>query len=299
MSSNPVTFEELAQAAPAGTTEPAQTTAPAATEQVPEAATTPAFTEADAQAYRTLVDAGITPQNHQEFLQAKQALRNLDTIMRTNPDLFMDEIEKSDPELHRQLLDRISDRWFNRLPEEMRNGPQQPNGSASSTVNSPDVSILRTKLDEMGRQMQALVERTNREDTERQQREITDGFNGVLDKLSIKLPEKLDDRAKDHIRLKAQELIWKDPAARARCAKGVYVDVAKYFTDATKFVTAESKTAADTERASRQRVEDNGQRTVTPAAEPTGGVPVATERHVDPIWGNISSQEVNAALAKK
>ena len=299
-----VSWEELAPATPAKPAESQATpeatpaaTAPATPPAEPAKVEIPQFTEADAESLRQFSELGITPQNAREFIEAKQSLANLDQILRTNPDLFMDQIQRTDPKLHAELLERFSNRWWYQLPEEVKNGTAQP-GSTSRTPGSAP-SQNDSELASIKQTLNSLMQRFQMEDQSKAQEKITTGFNSSLDRLADKLPEGTSEKDKDYIRLKAQELIWKDEAARSRVAKGVYVDVPKYYAEAMKKASAETKAAANSERTKREDIEKNGTKQIIPAAEPAGGTPVASDRQEDPIWGNISTGEVNAAVARK
>ena len=286
-------FEELTPAAtpPVAATPEATPAAPAT-----PAETIPQFTEADANAYRQMVDAGITPQNYNEFLQAKTALSNLSVILKSNPRALLNEIEKSDPQLARTIKEEFSNAWFE---EYQRTHPDEtPATPGSTSRTSPSVNpVLEQKLDQMSKQVEGLVNRINSEDTAKANQAITDGFNKSLDNLAAKLPDTLTEVQKDYIRLKAQESLFKDPAAAARVAKGMYVDLSKHFAEATKKATADTKAAAASETTRREGVVTRSDKQITPAAEPAGGTP-ATDSNEDPIWGNITSGEVQNALKR-
>jgi hypothetical protein len=290
-----LTFTELETAAtqPASATpaEPATATpvveAPATTE------TKPQFTDADVEAYKQLVDMGINPQNAADFKAAKTALDNLPMLLENNPDLLMDEIEKNNPNLHKQLLEKFSDRWFNRLPAEVRNG--SGNGSQSRTADStpavdPEIAAIKREWSQIkATQLQ--------EATARQTAQLTEKFNNSLDALVAKLPENIPADKREHIRLKAEKLIWSDNAARDRINKGVFTDVPTYFSKASSLVTAETKASATAEHDRRARVEARGSREIPAAAENTNGSASSKqEGHgSDSIWGDISSNELKSA----
>src|SRR5580698_9318669 len=140
MATRSVSFSELeAAAAPQATVTPAATTS--ATEVI--APVTPQFTEADAQALRTLADVGITPQNAQEFIQAKSALNNLPALLRSNPKMVMAEIAKHDPEAYNAVLEAVSDEWFEKYQREHPEATQT-NGGPSRTASSTDPKLLAT-----------------------------------------------------------------------------------------------------------------------------------------------------------
>lgn len=283
-------LEEMA-APPAELTPPKEQAAPPAeaAPQVETPAESPQFTEADAQAYRTLTDAGISVTNYQDFLQAKTALNNLGQIMNTNPQLLMDEIEKTNPALAARLEEVISDRWYNKnkhlYPEGKAPGA---NGSASSAATSTDprIEALQQKMDN-------LVAERNQEASARRQAEITTGYEKSVDGLLAKLPDTTPETTKDYIRLKANELIWKDPAARERVAKGVYVDVPKYFAEASKKATADTIASAKAETDRREGVKANAHKEITPAAENVNGS-VAQQQDESDGW-KISDAEIRAA----
>jgi hypothetical protein len=253
----------------------------------------PQFTEADVEAYKQLVDMGITPQTAAQFKEAKTALDNLPMLLKNNPDLLLDEIEKNDPALHKDLLERMSDRWFNRLPADVRNGSANgsPSRSAESTpAPDPRISSIEAKLDNF-------IQRQNQEETAKRQNMISEGYKTSVEKLLGKLPESVAQRDKDYIRLKTNELLWQDNAARDRIAKGVYVDVPTYFSKASSLVTAETKAASNAEHDRRAGVEARGVKEIPAAAENVNGSASSKQEghgH-DPIWGNISDSELKSA----
>jgi hypothetical protein len=288
-----ISFEELeASATPAAAATP-QVTTEAAPPVVTEEAK-PQFTESDVEAYRSLVDMGITPQNAADFKAAKEAMTNLPLLLKSpeGQRMLLDEIQKNDPATYSKLLETASDRWFNELPEDVKNSG---NNSGSRTTNStpavdPKLTSIEAKID-------GLIQERNQEKTSKQQSAITQGYETAVDDLLKKLPEATSDRDKDYLRLKTNELIWKDPKAREAVAKGVYVDVPKYFSKASSLVTAETKAAANAEHDRRAGVEARGSRTIAPAAEATNGTAPKREGHgADPIWGDISDSELKSAF---
>ena len=288
-----ISFEELeAAVTPQATVKPAETPATPPPETPPPAETKPQFTETDVEAYKQLVDMGITPANAAEFKAAKQALENLPLLLKNNPDLLLDEIEKNDPELHKQLLEKVSDRWFNRLPPEVREGKYNGNGSESRTVSS----ATNPMLERLERQVSQLVQERTQEKTEAQQKTILSGLSTTFENLIAKLPAGVTDKDKDYIRLKAERLLWSDATAAKRVNQGVYVDVPTFFSKAASLVTAETKAAATAANDKRAGVEARGERTIPNAAENVNGTATKQEGHGhDPVWDNITQEELKAA----
>jgi hypothetical protein len=287
-----ISFEELAApATPPTTAVPADTT-PAAAAATPATDPVPAFTEADADALRSLADLGITPQNAKDFIEAKTALANLSNILQNNPRLFLQEIEKTNPTLASTLKREYSDAWYE---EYVRTHPEEASaaapGGTSRTAPSPDPEIASIK-----QQLNTLIEQRNQELSTRQQEAMTTKFNAAVDESLGKLPEAITESQKDYIRLKAQEMLWKDSAARDRVAKGVNVDVSKYIAKATTLVTAETKAAANTEKDKRQQVESRGSKTIVPAAEAVGGEATEDGPSGDRIWDAPLTQNEAAKL---
>lgn len=296
MSETKISFEELeTTATQQETVKSAETTAAETKVETTAAETKPQFTEADVEAYKQLVDMGITPANAAEFKSAKQALENLPLLLKNNPDLLLDEIEKNDPELHKQLLEKVSDRWFNRLPADVREGKSNGNGSASSTTSTATNPMIET----LQRQVNQLVAERTEEKTTAQQRSIVNGLNSAFDSLDAKLKEKgVSDDKRDYIRLKAEKLLWSDSAAAKRINQGVYVDVPTYFSKAASLVTAETKVAATAANEKRADVEARGQRTIPNAAENVNGTSNQEEGHgKDKIWGDLTASERSALQA--
>jgi len=291
-----ISFEELESAATQQTAVKSAETTVTETKAAETAAaveTKPQFTDTDVEAYKQLVDMGITPQNASEFKAAKQALENLPLLLKNNPDLLLDEIEKNDPELHKQLLEKVSDRWFNRLPADVREGKSNGNGSESRTVSSATNPVI----ERLERQVSALVQERTQEKTDAQQKTILSGLNTSFENLIAKLPASVSEKDKDYIRLKAERLLWSDGAAAKRINSGVYVDVPTYFSKAASLVTAETKAAATADHAARAGVEARGVKEIPAAAENVNGSASSKqEGHgQDPIWGNISSEELKSA----
>jgi hypothetical protein len=286
-------FSELQDMAapPKELTLPKEQAAPPAEVKKEEAppAETFQFTEADATAYRTLTDAGISVNNYADLQQKASALDNLGKLLDANPKLLFDEIEKTNPTLAARLEEIISDRWYEKnkhlYPEGKAPGA---NGSASSAATSTDprIEALSQKLDN-------LVAARNQELSEKQQARITDGYENAVNGLLGKLPEGTPETTKDYIRLKANELLWKDTAARERVAKGVYVDVPKYFAEASKKATADTLASAKADTDRRETVKANAHKEITPAAENVNGAAVTQDKDEN-SW-NITDQEIRAA----
>lgn len=291
MAEGNLSFEELEVAAtpPASATpvEPAAAAAPAPAEDAK-----PQFTESDVEAYRQLVDLGITPENAKQFKAAKEQLETLPQLLRSTEGrrVLLDEIQKNDPETYKGMLEYMSDRWFNELPDDVKSGNGSPSRTATSThTMEPQLTELRTQLNN-------LVSERNQEKSAKQQEAISTGYTSVVDGMLAKLPESVSSRDKDYIRLKTNEMIWKDTKARDAVSKGVYVDVPSHFSKASSLVTAETKAAANAEHERRSGVESRGSRPIAPAADNVNGSSSKPEGHgQDPIWGNISDNELKSA----
>ena len=106
-----------------------------------------------------------------------------------------------------------------------------------------------------------------------------------MDGLLAKLPTDVPETTRDYIRLKTQELVYKDNAAATRVANGTYVDLPKYFAEASAKATADIKASAGKEHSARQAVEQRGGKEITPAAEAVNGVSHDAPGQ-DPIWGD-------------
>lgn len=294
MATSSVSFSELESAAkPAAPAEPQATPAenapPPAAVQAP-----PQFNESDLQTLRTFADAGITLSNYQEFLQARQVMEKLPQIIKTNPRALTAEILKADPEAYDNLLETVSDEWYEVKGKKLEQ--RTATGGASSTpiseVQDPRVSRLEAQL-------QNLINERNQENTARQNKAIQDGFDTAVEELVSKLPKDVPELAIDYARIKTKELVLKDAQAASRVAKGVYVDLPKFFAQASAKATAETKAAANAEHGRRQQVEANGSREVVPAAEATAGA-VQTKPGEDPIWGGAGLEaDVAKALRAK
>src|SRR5712664_1938440 len=223
-----LTFTELEVAATqADAAKPPEQAATTPAQVAPPAETKPQFTEADVEAYRQLVDMGITPQNAQQFKEAKTALDNLPALMKSPEGLriLMDEIQKNDPEAYKTVKEYVSDRWWNDLPPEQKNGSatSSPSRTAESApATDPRIASIEAKLDRF-------IQKENQEESARKQSAISEGYKTSVDGLLKKLPDSVSQRDKDYIRLKTNEMLWQDGKARDRIAAGVYVDVPTYF----------------------------------------------------------------------
>lgn len=292
MSTQPLTVTELDT-----TAKPVETATSQATSEVmqPQVAESPKFTDADVESYNQMVAAGITPQTYQEFVTAKRSLDNLPVLMKNNPDLLLDEIEKNDPELHAKFVERVSDRWYRNWvkthPEEAQNGNGQ-NGRASST------SVSDPRIDQLQSTINALVQERQQEKQTQQFRQVREGYDKTVDSLMARIPKEaaLTEAEKEFIVLKTERLIASDRAAQDRVSKGVYVDVPKHFKAAVERLTADKKQSASSETARRNEVAASATKPIVSGAENVNGAPAATEQgHADPIWGDISSQEIRDA----
>lgn len=281
------------------TATPEKTATPATTEETSKAAETkaavedskPQFTDADVKAYQTLVEMGITPANAEQFKLAKTAMDNLPLLMKQNPDALLDEIQKNDPELHDEFMERVSDRWYEQKGKRQYQELQKKNGNGSRVAESePD-----PRIDKLQREVDAMKAREASEASAKQQAQTTENYNKALDDLVAKLPENLPEDKRDYIRLKAEKLMWNDQSARQRILSGVFTDVPKYFAEASKRVTAETKTAATKEHEARSGVEARGTKTIIPAAENVAGAGKETAPGTDPVWGDITKEEIERA----
>ena len=275
------------ETAPAVT--PVETTKAAASEAVVEE-TKPQFTDADVTAYQYLRDKGISVDTAEQFIQAKAGLDVLSQALEKNPKAILDELWKTRPDIAENVEEVFSDAWYERKGKRMATETTQ-NGSVSRTTTSePD-----PRIDKLTREMDALKQEKLQEQSVRQQAEIKKTYDTSFDALVAKLPKEVPEEKRDYIRLKAEKLLWQDPQAQARVRQGIYTDVPKYFAEASRRVTAETKTAADKAHEARAAVESNAGKEIIPAAETVNGAQTQTKSGVDPIWGNIDQAEIQRA----
>lgn len=287
-----VSFSELEAAALPP--KPAESAAPPATPEAPATPAPPQFTEQDVQTLRTLSDAGITLTNYQQLLQANELLQKLPNIIKTNPRVLTAEIAKADPQAYDALLEAISDEWYEVKGKRLEHPAQ---GGASSAASSPDPR-MEAALASLNSKLEGLIQDRNQEKTQRQQADIMSGYNTAMDGLLGKLPADVPETTKDYIRLKTQELVYRDSGARDRVAKGTYVDLPKYFAEASAKATADIKASAGKEHAARAAVEARGGKEIVPAAEAVNGTPASPSE--DPIWGDTGMQsDLKKALAAR
>jgi hypothetical protein len=290
MATPSVSFSELEAAAKPAPAAEAQVT-PAAIEAPPPPP--PQFTDQDLQTLKTFSDAGITLENYQQLLQASQLIQKLPELAKTNARVITGELAKADPAAYKNFLETVSDEWWEVIgSKDPRNQPAQ--GSASSATPSPD-----PRIDQLQTQLQALIQDRNQEKTQRQQQAIMSGYNSAMDGLLAKLPADVPETTKDYIRLKTQELVYRDSGAASRVANGTYVDLPKYFAEASAKATADIKASAGKEHAARAAVEAKGGKEIVPAAEAVNGTQEQTPGQ-DPIWGNDGMmKDLQRALSAK
>jgi len=283
MSTNTVSFSELEAAAKPAPSAEAQATT---TVTEPAAPALPQFTEQDVQTLKTFADAGINISNYQQLLQANELIQKLPSILKTNPRILTAEIAKADPEAYSNLLDSISDEWYEVKGKKLEQTKAQ--GSASSATSSHDPR-LENQLASLNAKLEGLVAERNQEKTQRQQTEIMTGYNSAMDGLLAKLPADVPETTRDYIRLKTQELVYRDRGAADRVARGTYVDLPKYFAEASAKATADIKASADKQHEARRAVESRGGKEIIPAAEAVNGDPQAGPNE-DPVWGDTGMQ---------
>lgn len=293
MATQSVSFSELETAAlPPKPAESAVT--PAVTEPVVETPAPPNFTDQDIQTLRAFADAGITIQNYQQLVQANQLVQRLPDIIKTNPRVLTAEIAKADPQAYRNLLETVSDEWWEVIGKNDPRNNNSAQGNASSVTSSPD-----PRIEQLQSQLQGLISERNQEKTVRQQEAVFTGYKTAVDNLLAKVPENVPDTSKDYIRLKTQELIYNDPQARDRIAKGIYVDLPKYFAEASAKATADIKASAGKEHERRAGVESRGGKEITPAAEAVNGTSTDGPAQ-DPIWGDAGiARDIASALKSR
>lgn len=297
MSTAPLSFTELESAATSATKAGTPTTTedtkpPDTTVAPPPDDTKPQFTDTDVAAYRQLQDLGITTTTAQEFVQAKKNLEVIAYALNNDPKAFLEELRRSNPQVADKVVDVFSDDWYERKGKYLNADDKAKNGTGSTTNSEPD-----PRVESLSREVTALKQRLQSEDESKQQQQIVKNYESSLDGLVAKLPADLSDEKKEHIRLKAEKLAWNDPTARTRINKGDFTDLPKYFAEASRRVTADTKTAADKERTARSGVESRGHKELPAGTENTVG---ATEQKPgqDPVWGNITEAEVAAAYKR-
>lgn len=293
---DPLSFTELESAAKSTTTAGTGTTTeePTKTETTTAVDDKPQFTDADVAAFRLLQDLGITADNAPGFIQDRKSLQTIAYALQNDPKAFLDELQRSSPEVADRVREVISDDWYERKGKYLVND-KPTNGSTSSTARSE--SVPDPKVESLEREVNGLKARLQAEDNAKMQAQVVTNYELALDGLTAKLPADLDPNVKEHIRLKAEKLAWKDDNARARINKGDFTDLPKYFAKASSSVTADIKAAADKERTARSGVESRGHKEMPAGTENTLG---ATEQKPgqDPIWGNITEAEVAGAYKK-
>lgn len=250
----------------------------------------PQFTSADVAAYQQLSEMGITPGNASEFLQAKTALQNLGTLLEQDPKQFMRVIQQANPQLAGKALKEFSDLWYEQY---LRDNPDAATTSASSAGKSTPMADPR--IDALASEVERLKSERQQEVSARHQAENLVQYEKAFDELVAKLPEGVPDDKREYIRLKAEKALWKDPAAQKRISQGIYIDVPKFFADASRRVTAETKTATEIEAAKREKVADKAGKTITPGVENPNGQS-ANPQSKD-IW-EVSPQELAAAYKR-
>jgi len=291
--SEPLSFEELASAAkPEVATEPQATPAETqATPAVEEAK--PQFTDADVTAYQTMRDLGITPENAKEFTQAKQWLETIAYSLQNDPQQFIEELRKTNPQMADKFIEVASDDWYNRKGKYM-NTEQSNGGQSNAPKSDPAVD---SRIDSLMREVDSLKKERQAEVETRRQAEVTKAYNESFDSLVAKLPESLPEQTKEYIRLKAEKMLFTDNAARGRINQGNFTDVPKFFAEASRRVTAETKATAQKETAARAAVVASGSKEITPASENVTGASQARPGQ-DPIWGDINEKEIAAAYKR-
>ena|SRR5579864_354407 len=291
-----VSFSELeAAATPQAPAVPAATPAATLEPAAPAAPVTPQFTEQDIQTLKTFADAGITLTNYQQLLQASDLIQKLPNIIKTNPRILTAEIAKADPQAYDNLLEAISDEWYEVKGKKLEHTAQ---GGASSAASSTDPR-MESALAAVNAKLEGLIQDRNQEKSARQQADIMAGYNSAMDGLLGKLPADVPETTKDYIRLKTQELVYRDRGAADRVAKGTYVDLPKYFAEASAKATADIKASAGKEHAARSAVEQRGGKEIVPAAEAVNGTQEQTPGQ-DPIWGNDGMmKDLQKALSAK
>jgi hypothetical protein len=247
------------------------------------------------EAYRTLVEMGITPTTAPQFKAAKEQLEMLPVLLRTKEGRrqLIDAVRLNDRETYQGILNDYSDLWFEEQPDSVKN--PSGDGSPSRTTNS--TPTMDPRISSLESQIKELVSERNQEKTAKQQEAISSGYNRSVESLLGKLPESVSSRDKDYIRLKTNELVWRDSKAMNAISKGVYVDVPTYFSKASSLVTAETKAAANAEHDRRAGVEARGSKEIPAAAENVNGSASSKQEghgH-DPIWGDISPSELKSA----
>lgn len=288
-----ISFTELEAAAnQRDTAKPPDTPATPPKVETPEEAK-PQFTDADVTAYLKLREMGITPDNAQDFLQAKQGLNNLGVLLDQNPRLLIQEIEKSNPALGRKFKEAVSDMWYEDYQREHPND----NGASRSASRTPTSALNDSEVTELKNTVKKLQERFESADRATQEKAVWDGYQASIQAGLDKLKEKgLDDQKVDHIRLKSLELLGKDQPAWKRVQQGVYVDVPKYISEASRLVTAETKAAASAEHERRSAVESRATKEITPAAENVNGAAPSDSKD---IWDSTSMMKDLAAAGKR
>ncbi len=219
--------------------------------------------EADLAALRQLADMGITPTNATEFLQAKQALDQLNTALLTDPDTVLAQLEAANSDAYFQLLDKAANRFLKHFPPD-----ENAAGGGTGSAPKPD-----PRIESLEGEVRQLRQERQSEKSQQQAAQVKATYDKRLDDLIGDAAKKanLNERDKDFLRLKTNELVARDDAARRRISQGIYVDLPAHFASALRTVAAETKAASTTDAGKRATVAAAAHTEVTSGAENTGG----------------------------
>lgn len=231
------------------TTVPTTEATPAITADAPKA---PRISEAPdpeaAELGTILLQAGYNRTQINDLLQAPKALESLKYQIQNNPQEFLNMVERADPRLGEQFLEKMADTYVDRYGD--RGKPAgKPNGEDQGL--SREVEALRNKLNEVTTREERREQAINNAATrQRYDARVEDLFNlKEVKELGLTPSEQKAMKARLDVELS------RDPSAVQRASSGNFVDVPRTFQTIIDEWAGDKKTAIDTAKAQRERTE--------------------------------------------
>lgn len=194
---------------------------------------------------KMLLDSGFSKDQLPDLLQAPNALQSIQFMIRNNPAEFLNMLERTDSNAAKAFHEKMADIYVERYADK---GTPAGNGKPAA-----DPSLMQ--------EIAALREKTNRLETEQQQRDanaqlarLESSYRGRVDELFNKVKEatpltKSEERA---LRAQLDADLATDSMAKKRISNGNFVDVPTKLNTIIRDWTSDKKSSAEAEKSRRE-----------------------------------------------
>jgi hypothetical protein len=234
-------------------TEPAQETAPVSEPEIKAPNLVEQPSAEAAELGRLLLDSGISKDQLNGLLEAPKVLESLRYQWKEDPKGFVQMLERTDPTLGEHFLQEVSDLFLDRNKHLVDKGESKSKDSKET--------------DGLMRQVEQLREQTTRLLSEEAQRKSAASLAAVRQRYEARVDDMLGLKEVKDMNMSPSEVknlrarlnleLSGDQASVQRVNNGNFVDVPRVFQSLLQEKVDDRKSAADTEKKGRERVNSN------------------------------------------